>query len=147
MISVEKIDGRIVVKFPYNADCNEKIKSIDGYRWHIQKKYWYFPDNNGVVEKILSAFPGEDISIDPELKEFYALERELVSRKYSSKTVKAYLCYNRELVNFAGKRSSGIDESDIKNYLFYLVEKKDVSASTLNVAVNALRFYYGKILW
>ena len=66
------------------------------------------------MEKILSAFPGEDICLDPTLQEFYALERELVSRKYSQKTVKAYLRYNRELVNFAGKSSPEIDESDIK---------------------------------
>jgi len=146
MIAVEKIDGRIAVKFPYNKDYIEKIKSVDGYRWHIQKKYWYFPDDDGIVEKILSAFSGEKINIDPALQEFYTLKRELVSRKYSKKTVKAYLHYNRELVKFAGNRSSDIDESDIKNYLFHLVEKKDVSTSTLNVAVNALRFYYGKIL-
>ena len=49
-------------------------------------------------------------------------------------------------MNFAGKSSQEMNESDIKNYLFYLVEKKDASASTLNVAVNAFRFYYGKIL-
>jgi site-specific recombinase XerD len=98
------------------------------------------------VEKILSVFSGEDISIDPELQEFHVLERELVSRKYSSKTVKSYLHYNRELVKFTGKSSKEINESDIKDYLFYMVEKKDASASTLNIAVNALNFYYGKIL-
>ncbi|ODS41184.1 hypothetical protein BEH94_09615 [Candidatus Altiarchaeales archaeon WOR_SM1_SCG] len=91
MISVEKIDGRIAVKFPYNTDHIEKIKSIDGYRWHIQKKYWYFPNNDGIVEKILSAFPGEDISIDLELKEFYTLERELVSRKYPFTVVQGFI--------------------------------------------------------
>ena len=31
MITVEKIDGKIVVKFPYNKDYIEKIKSIDPF--------------------------------------------------------------------------------------------------------------------
>ncbi len=146
MIVVEKIDDKIIVKFPYNKDYIEKIKSIDDYRWHIQKKYWYFPNNDGIVEKILSVFSGEDISICTELQSFDKLKRELTSRKYSPKTVKIYLHYNKELVNFADKHSLIISESDIKNYLFYLVEKKDVSASTLNIVINALRFYYGKIL-
>jgi site-specific recombinase XerD len=146
MITVEKGDGRIVVKFPYNKDYIEKIKSINGYKWNVQEKYWYFPDNDGVVNKILSVFLGEDITIDPALQEFHVLERELVSRKYSPKTVKSYLHYNRELVKFTGKSSNEINESDIKDYLFYMVEKKDASASTLNTAVNALNFYYGKIL-
>jgi integrase/recombinase XerD len=38
-----------------------------------------------------------------------------------------------------------IDE-DIKNYLFYLADEKDSSAPTLNIAINALEFYYGWIL-
>jgi len=146
MITVEKIDEKIIVKFPYNTDYIEKIKTINGYSWNVQEKYWYFSDNEGVISQILSAFSGEDIRLDPALQEFYVLERELVSRKYSPKTVKAYLRYNKELVKFAGKGSQEINESDIKNYLFYLVEKKDAATSTLNTAVNALGFYYGKIL-
>lgn len=31
-------------------------------------------------------------------------------------------------------------------YLFYLIEQKESSASTLNMAINALNFYYGGIL-
>jgi len=105
-----------------------------------------FPNDDGILKKILSAFAGENIIIDPALQNFYELERELTSRKYSTKTVKAYLRYNKELINFTGKRSSDIDESDIKNYIYYLVEKKDAATSTLNTAVNALNFYYKKIL-
>jgi len=70
----------------------------------------------------------------------------ITSRKYSPKTVKSYLYYNKELVKFAGKHSLTIDESDIKDYLRYLVEEKDAAASTLNIAINALKFYYGRIL-
>ncbi len=143
---MKKIEGQIVVKFPYNTDHIEKIKSVDGYRGHIQKKYWYFPDDEGVVEKIVSVFDGENINVDPALQNFDKLERELSARKYSPKTVKIYLHYNKELIDFAGKHSLIISESDIKNYLFYLVEEKNAATSTLNIAINALRFYYGKIL-
>ncbi len=146
MITIEKIGDKIAVKFQYNKEYIEKIKFIDGYRWNIQEKYWYFPDTDGVVNKILSVFSREDINIDPALQEFHILERELVSRKYSPKTVKSYLHYNRELVKFAGKSPPEINESNIKDYLFHLVEKKDSAASTLNIVVNALNFYYGKIL-
>ena len=34
---------------------------------------------------------------------------------------------------------------NIREYLFYLAEK-DRSTSTLNIAINALKFYYGGIL-
>ncbi|MBC7333955.1 MAG: tyrosine-type recombinase/integrase [Actinobacteria bacterium] len=35
---------------------------------------------------------------------------------------------------------------DIKKYLYYMIEKKKVSTSTLNIIINALKFYYGEIL-
>jgi len=41
---------------------------------------------------------------------FEDLRRELVSRKYSYKTVKGYLYYNRDFVSFIGKDPSGITE-------------------------------------
>ncbi|GFO96401.1 integron integrase [groundwater metagenome] len=32
------------------------------------------------------------------------------------------------------------------NHQFYLADEKDSSASTLNIAINALKFYYGEML-
>jgi hypothetical protein len=45
---------------------------------------------------------------------FEDLRRELVSRKYSFKTVKAYLYYNKDFLNFAGKNPFEISENDIQ---------------------------------
>jgi integrase/recombinase XerD len=76
---------------------------------------------------------------------FEDLRRELVSRKYSYRTVKGYLYYNRDFMKFSGKRLSYITDNDIKNYLLYLAEEKQSATSTLNQAINALKFYYGAI--
>jgi site-specific recombinase XerD len=101
-------------------------------------------------------FEGERLDIDPSLKtivekakpmrDFEELQRELISRKYSSKTIKAYIHYNEDLLRFAKKSPVDVVEKDVKNYLFYLADEKDSSASTLNIAINALNFYYGEIL-
>ncbi|MFH1335438.1 MAG: site-specific tyrosine recombinase/integron integrase [Candidatus Zixiibacteriota bacterium] len=77
---------------------------------------------------------------------FEDLRRELVSRKYSYKTVKGYIYYNRDFLNFIGKKPSEINDSDIKDYLLYLAEEKQSATSTLNQAINALKFYYGTML-
>jgi len=77
---------------------------------------------------------------------FEGLQKEMVSRKYSPKTVKAYLYYNRDFLEFIGKKSESITEEYIKDYLFHLVEEKQVATSTLNSAINALKFYYGIVL-
>jgi len=77
---------------------------------------------------------------------FEDLRKELVSRKYSYKTVKGYIYYNRDFLNFTGKNPFEVDDNDIKNYLLYLAEEKQSATSTLNQAINALNFYYGTML-
>ncbi|MFA5029338.1 MAG: site-specific tyrosine recombinase/integron integrase, partial [Patescibacteria group bacterium] len=62
---------------------------------------------------------------------------------YSPKTIKTYLYYNNELLNFCKKCPREIDTQDIKNYLGYLSDTK--SASTLSIAYNAIQFYYREI--
>ncbi len=156
-IRIEKENsGKIKVIFPYyNPSYVSKIKDIQGYRWHPEEKYWSLPNIDGTLEKILRVFEDEEIYIDPTLQlrpstlpnySFEDLRRELVSRKYSYKTVKSYTYYNRDLLSFTSKSPSDINDSDIKNYLFYLTEEKKVATSTLNSAINALKFYYEKIL-
>jgi integrase/recombinase XerD len=77
---------------------------------------------------------------------FEDLRKELVSRKYSYKTVKGYIYYKRYFLNFTGKNPFEVDDNYIKNYLLYLAEEKQSATSTLNQAINALKFYYGTML-
>lgn len=60
--------------------------------------------------------------------------------------MKGYLYYNRDFLNFINKKPSEITDSDIKDYLLYLAEEKQSATSTLNQAINALKFYYGTML-
>jgi len=83
--------------------------------------------------------------VPPELR-FEDLRRELVTRKYSYKTVKGYLYFNRDILKFSGKAASEINDCDVKDYLLYLTEEKGSATSTLNQAINALKFYYGTML-
>jgi hypothetical protein len=156
--------GRIIVSFPYDPILVSKIKTIEGHRWHPTEKYWSFPKLDGILEKILKVFGDENVQIDPsfqsylpktssskdkakqEQSQFEDLRRELVSRKYSYKTIKGYLYYNKDFIRFVGKSPSEIKDEDIKDYLVYLAEDKKAATFTLNQAINALKFYYGTIL-
>ena len=44
--------GRIIVSFPYDPILVSKVKSIDGRRWHPEKKHWSFPKSDGMLEKM-----------------------------------------------------------------------------------------------
>jgi len=177
-------EGEIVVSFSYDPKFVAKVKTIEGHRWHPDKKYWIFPNSNGTLEKILKAFEGEEIHIDTALQDkltsviardglprsslrvpiksgrsnlkigseqvpqsqFDDLKRELLSRKYSHKTVKGYLYYNRDFLSFINKNPTEVQEGDIKDYLVHLAEERQSAISTLNQAINALKFYYGTML-
>ena len=77
---------------------------------------------------------------------FYKLEQEMRLRNFSPKTVKAYLYYNKELLRFANYKSPlKISIQDIKDYLDFLISSGK-SRSTLDLAINALKFYYSTIL-
>ncbi len=160
--------GRIIVSFPYDPLLVVKVKTIDGRRWHPVEKHWSFPKLDGMLEKISKLFGDENVQMDPALKtptskpkdtpsplvgegqgegyNFEDLRRELVSRKYSYKTVKGYIYYNRDFLNFTDKGPSEVNDDDIKDYLLYLAEEKESATATINQAINALKFYYGSML-
>jgi integrase/recombinase XerD len=145
MIKVERGEKEIIIKFAYNPDYIAKIKTIKGYKWNSEEKYWSLPSNDGIIEKIVSLFVGEEVDIDP-LLHLEGLRRELKSRKYSPKTTKAYLCYNEDFLKFVNRSPLEVTNKDVKDYLVFLVEQKESSASTLNIAISAMKFYYGGIL-
>ncbi|MDR3161301.1 MAG: tyrosine-type recombinase/integrase [Spirochaetaceae bacterium] len=74
------------------------------------------------------------------------LETELHARKYSPKTIRAYLYYNRAFCRTLRKRPEDIEPEDIKVYLGYLDKTLDLSASSVNLAISSLKFFYDKIL-
>jgi integrase/recombinase XerD len=74
------------------------------------------------------------------------MRRQLVSRKYSYKASKGYLYYNKECINHIRKNPFEMNDEEIKDYLVYLSEEKGAATSTLNQAINALKFYYGVVL-
>jgi site-specific recombinase XerD len=82
-----------------------------------------------------------NLSRDP----MYNLEQEMRIRNFSPKTLTAYLYYNKELLRFASKFSDEINKQDIRDYLDFLISSHK-SASTLNLAINSLKFYYQSIL-
>lgn len=73
------------------------------------------------------------------------LERELKIRGFSMRTIDSYLTYNRLFLEYIKKNPTTVTNNDIRQYLESLKDK-GCANSTLNVALNALKFYYRGIL-
>lgn len=72
-------------------------------------------------------------------------ERVLLLRNYSPKTRKAYLLYIKEYILFCKKRSLKNKQAAIENFLLNKHDRKQ-SPQTINLALNAVKFFYSKIL-
>lgn len=95
-----------------------------------------------------AAFPAEDIR-EPEMfsgEWSEKLRNELHSRKYSRQTIQAYVYHNRSFCRFAGKKPEEITGEDFKAYLAYLDRVKDMSSSTMNLAISSVKFFYSVVM-
>jgi site-specific recombinase XerD len=71
---------------------------------------------------------------------------ELRSRKYSPKTIVSYLYYNRTFCRTLQKKPESITREDITTYLAYLDKQRDLSSSSMNLAISAFKFFYHEVL-
>jgi integrase/recombinase XerD len=74
------------------------------------------------------------------------LEAELRARKYSPKTMRAYIYYNRFLCRTLQKPPEEIRPDDITQFLAGIEKDREYSASSLNLAISAINFFYTNIM-
>jgi integrase/recombinase XerD len=75
----------------------------------------------------------------------FLLRQEMKLRKFSPRTIDAYLHYIISVLKYANKSPKEINTQDIRDFLEKMADEGR-SASTLNTAYNALKFYFEKIL-
>ena len=76
---------------------------------------------------------------------FKILIEEMKLRNFSPRTIDVYIHYNQEFLRFCRKSPREVSHLHIREYLLHCIEKR-YSSSTINLAHNALAFYYGRIL-
>lgn len=76
---------------------------------------------------------------------FETLTQEMKLKNFSPRTIETYIQYNREFIRYIQKNPRDVSGQDIRHYLLHLIGKQ-YSSSTVNLAHNALNFYYGNIL-
>lgn len=75
------------------------------------------------------------------------MRKKLKLKNYSPSTIKTYTeQFKLFLQFFPESHPQELDEDEILHYMMHLVEHKKLSVSAQNQAINAIKFYYEKIL-
>jgi site-specific recombinase XerD len=73
------------------------------------------------------------------------LEAELRSRKYSPRTLNAYIYFNCLFCRIIRKPPEEIRPDDLTQFLAIIEKDKEYSASSMNLALSAIKFFYKNV--
>ena len=68
--------------------------------------------------------------------------RDLTIRGKAHRTLEAYVYYVADLARFYHRSPDRLSYDQVADWLFHLKDQRHLSASTINIAVNAVRFFY-----
>jgi site-specific recombinase XerD len=167
LLVIKTTTGRLKLLFGFNKELTNAIKKMPYCNWNSQNKWWSVPYAGKFLQEIkvlaqeqnlrfiyeeeenvtnkksrISAFDIPNYRSCPE--EYILKLKEL---RYSENTLKTYKTLFEEFINYYHKfEISRIDESMITAFLRYLVIERKVSTSYQNQAINAVKFYYERVL-
>jgi integrase/recombinase XerD len=141
--------GELIVKFAYDQDLVDKIRTITGRRWDQKNKIWLIPNRDEVLQQFQEVF--KDYLIDwTNLNNPQQVIKQcsdmLKLQGLSPKTQKAYLMHIRRFLGRIAKPLQMISETEVRQYLLELSEADQCSRSYHNQAISALKFLYDNVL-
>ncbi len=166
-IKVSKLHHRgqdwIGLSFRYDANLIARIKKLKDAKFSRTNRCWYLPYDKESFEAFKSlSLPytvDSDAGFSPkgkrpeepmasmEVKIPEAYTDLLLQKRYSESTIKIYVSYFRDFMEYFHDRNiDEIEKDEINDYILELIHKKKISISQQNQRINAIKFYYEKVL-
>ena len=164
--------GKLRLDFAYQQDWINKIKQINGHRWHKEYNCWSLPHSPLVVD-ILNKMFGNSLEYDlsplaeppsvPHLKletpnskpetppqyaaEINRLEEKMTLKRMAQTTIKLYKsCFTQFLHFYNDKHPKDITHDEIIKYMLFRIKTDKISPSVQNNFINAIKCYYEFVL-
>jgi integrase/recombinase XerD len=136
-----------------NSEENQRIKKLVGVRWSNTKKAWYVLDSAlyrnkfGITQKTPI---GKDVlaHINPiNQQALYQMIETLQLKAYSKSTIITYRNEFAQLLYvLKDHKVEDLDANRLRSYFLYCVNTLKLSENTLHSRINAVKFYYEKVL-
>ena len=142
----------IGLAIPYDQSLIKKARKLNG-RWDSKLRLWLFKHSSAAEAKIKLEFDIKDEIVfgQPPDKKIRKAPKEyldkLERKRYSPNTIKTYLSLFEQFLNHYPEVSpEKLNDDHVANFQTYLVKEKKVSTSTQNQYINAIKFYFEKVL-
>lgn len=160
----------IAIIFEYNTTWADMLKAISGTRWSQTKKYWYISEDKFNLNIFFERFKGVTYlnysglrkkppvtePKKPEKRKYFHRQttplpngytEKLEQKRYSESTHRTYKAYIKDFIHaFAPKSIDQLSNDDVNQYMLNLIREFEISASEQNQRINAIKFYYEKVL-
>ncbi|WP_373397893.1 tyrosine-type recombinase/integrase [Algoriphagus halophilus] len=166
LLAIITQNRRIKLLFGYFPTLIKHIKTIPYAKWDSKNKWWTVPYSEQFLEeiKVHSAQAGLSLRIEmePPKTGIAKLKPEEVARykpapnsykdkllelRYSENTIKTYIPLFEEFINhFPAEDMDSLNEKHVIEFSRFLVTDRKVSSSYQNQAINAIKFYFEKVL-
>jgi site-specific recombinase XerD len=167
LLIIKTRTGRLKLIFGYQNALRLLIKKYPYCSWDAKNKWWTIPFSDKYLNEIqaLALETGLKVAYEEEAPGSSGVKRitaydipnyrqcpeemilQMKEKRYSERTIKVYSGMFTEFINYFHKYDiDTINEVQIKNFLRYLVMERKVSTSYQNQAINAVKFYYEKVL-
>lgn len=166
LLVIKTNSGSLRIIFSFNNELANEIRKFPYHSWNAENRWWTIPFADKFVNELKQLAENYQLNFvcEEENKEtkqsriskydipnYRPCPAEFVEKlkelRYSGQTIKTYSALFEEFINYYHKKEiARIDEPMIKAYLRYLVTERKVSTSYQNQAINAIKFYYERIL-
>ncbi|MBC8051676.1 MAG: site-specific integrase [Sphingobacteriaceae bacterium] len=168
VLAIKTTDRRIRLIFGFERHLTAVIRKIPYSKWESKNKWWSIPYSENFLEMVKTHCKEKGLEFCYEEEEDRSAKKtpritpfdipnyrscpkefilKLTELRYSETTIKTYTNSFEEFINYFHKHDiERIDESMIISYLRNLVTERKVSASYQNQAINAIKFYYERVL-
>ncbi len=166
ILIVNQHSKRLRILFAYDKELVKVLKTMPYSRWNAKNNWWTIPHSTKLLDEL------SEIALRLNLRIRYtesdlrtgsarlsptsivnykrcpeAYIGKLRELRYSPQTEKTYVSLFEEFMNhFPIMDVDEIGEKEIIEFCQYLVVDRKVSASYQNQAINAIKFYYEKVL-
>jgi len=158
----------ILIEFDYDREVNDYVKKLEGVNWSKSKSCWYLTKDDFKLNRVFNSLKvvayvdysnlksnktdgtsrqEPRIKTKSKVKLPEAYFNLLDQKRYSDSTKATYTNYFEDYVrHFEGRALDRILPEEINAYILELIRDKKISASQQNQRINAIKFYYEKVL-